>query len=141
MDAIEIVWMPRDEPLLPVVVLGIGKVAYTLGRALSKRPELLAVAEVVAGPELICVRAPTELLPWADGVIYLGREPTAPDLLLPTTLTPHVAPTLLLKACIRAGHAAPLCVLPQPRCIISLARARTVDPPTLDAWLHAGATR
>jgi hypothetical protein len=132
---IEIVWTPRDQPLPVAAVLGIGTVAYTLARVLSQRPELLAVAEVVVGSELMCIRAPIELLPWADGVIYLGREPAAPDLFIPTTLAPNVPAELLLTACIRAGHAAPLCVLPQPRSIFSLARARIVDPPMLDRWL------
>ena len=136
MGAIEIVWTPRDVPLPAAAVLGVGTVALALARALSQRPELLELAEVVAGRELICVRAPTELLPWADGVIYLGREPTAPDLYIPTTLVPSVPAELLLTACIRTGHAAPLCVLPQPRSIVSLARARRVDPPALEAFLQ-----
>jgi hypothetical protein len=133
--SIEVVWTLRDQPLPAAAVLGIGTVASTLARVLSQRPELLAVAEVVVGRELMCIRAPIELLPWVDGVIYLGREPAAPDLFVPTTLAPSVPAELLLAACIRAGHAAPLCVLPQPRSIFSLARARLVDVPSLDRWL------
>ena len=39
----------------------------------------------------VVVLGATEALPWVDGVNYLGRDPDAPRLLLPTMLRPAVA--------------------------------------------------
>jgi hypothetical protein len=64
----------------------------------------------VSGPDVLLVVG--DELPWADGVVYLGRDPDAPKLLLPTTLMPEVPVDLFERALLHkfADAAAPLAV-------------------------------
>jgi len=81
----------RVDPLDPVCAVGIGAV----GRALAMRVRARLshdgerVSGVVAG-DIVLLMGETARLPWVDGVLYLGRDPRAPRLLLPTQLRPSV---------------------------------------------------
>jgi MoxR-vWA-beta-propeller ternary system domain bpX5 len=125
---------PRGEALPAVALLAHG----TPARRLAEK--LLAVAEPgrwqgVAGRELLVVLG--DDLPWCDGVRYLGREPEAPSLLLPTTARFSVAPALVERHLLAKGERAPIVVCDAPAVIVSLAGARPIAHRRLSEWLAA----
>jgi hypothetical protein len=91
--------VPRGRALALCAVLGRGEAASALFRRLRELSEerLLRLRAARAGDALlVCGDAPD--LPWADGVVYLGRDGEAPSLLLPTTLTVEQPIALLERA-------------------------------------------
>jgi hypothetical protein len=63
-----------------------GPVARRLLERLRRLPDdRLARLEGGATESLVIALGAPEDLPWVDGVTYLGREPDAADLLVPTT--------------------------------------------------------
>lgn len=124
-------------PLSALAVAAVGPVALALAR------RVLAAGEVardlwrgVAGPGVLVLLGDTESLPWVEGVVYLGRDPAAPALLLPCTLAPEVAPALLERALVaRAAGATPLAVLPRSAHLVPVGAARPVSRESLEAWL------
>ena len=123
-------WARREPPLAPAAVLGLGPTARALGRRLLARPDLGGLT-AVAGDDLLLVIGEGDL-PWADGVTYLGREPEAPGLLVPTWARPPVSPTLLARA-LDAGDGVAVALDPPLR--IPLAGARALDRDRLTAWV------
>ena len=115
----------------------MGPVALALARrALAVEDAALARWSGVAGPGVLVLLGDTESLPWVDGVLYLGRDPAAPSLLLPCTLAPDVAPALLDRALVaRAEAGTPLAVLPRSGHLVPVGAARPVSRETLGAWL------
>ncbi|HSK79259.1 MAG TPA: hypothetical protein VLQ45_22595 [Thermoanaerobaculia bacterium] len=140
---IPVVWRPRTRPLLPVGAAARGRAARLLAeRLLARSDEELARLEGVAGEDLLVVLGPPAELPWADGAVYLGRDPEAPSLLLPTTREPSVPLPLLEQALIaRAlrvpGVAPPLAVFPDPPLLASTQKARPITRVMLMIWLGA----
>jgi hypothetical protein len=138
---VAIEFLPREAILEPVAVLGLGVVARRLAeRLLRYEAEDLKRWRGVAGRGVIAVLGPGERLPWVDGVAYLGRDPRAPQLLLPTTLGPRGLPAELLERAIlqqAAQLVPPLAVLAFPPRILSLAAALPIARGRLSAWLEA----
>jgi hypothetical protein len=138
MTDIAIGWRPRRMPLAPTAVVASGDAAQRLmERLLAYEDETLAqLSGVVARGSLVILGAES-LLPWVDGVIYLGHDPAAPNLLLPTNLEPILQLPLLERALLRrvAHLAPPLAVLPMYRQLISVAAAQTVARETLQRRL------
>ena len=130
-------WSPRALPLPALAVAGVGPVALALARrALAVDDAALARWSGVAGPGVLVLLGDAESLPWVDGVLYLGRDPAAPSLLLPCTLAPDVAPALLDRALVaRAEAGTPLAVLPRSGHLVPVGAARPVSRETLGAWL------
>ena len=129
-------FVPRGEPLPPAAVLAHGEAAVRLARRLVRRPAAeLARWSGVAAPGLLLLLG--EALPWLDGVRYLGREPEAPALLVPTTLAPDVPAALVERRLIGEGTRAPIVVCDEPAVIFSAAAARTVSAAGLRRWLGA----
>jgi hypothetical protein len=128
-------WTPRDPPLSPRAVVGERAAAYALGRRLLERSDPAGLA-AVAGPGLLVVIASGDALPWVDGALYLGADPAAPSLLVPTALTPTV-PVAVLELAVRARAPAapPIAVLPSPLRLVPCGAARAVDRDRLAAWL------
>lgn len=92
----------------------------------------------VAERGTLLVRGDAEILPWAEGVVYLGQDAEAPALLLPTALRPDF-PAALLERAVRAQFstvAPPVAVLPGTQQVISVAGARTVARASVQAWLE-----
>ena len=89
------------------------------------------------GTGLLLVLGREEDLPWIDGIVYLGKDPGAPSLLLPTTLEPDVPPALLERAILaRArGMEAPIAVLVDPPALAGTGVARPVLRAELLAFL------
>ena len=137
-ERIPVAWLPRPMPLEPVGVAARGEAARALAARLLSRPdEELAALRGVAGPDVLIALGSGGNLPWVDGVVYLGREPDCPLLLLPTTHGPSVPPQLLEQALVeRAGGSPPLAVLLDPPLLVSTVEARPIARASLEAWLR-----
>jgi hypothetical protein len=131
-----VAFVPRRAPLAPLAAAAQGPAARALAeRLLARDDDALAALSGVASPDGIIVLGPAEALPWVDGVVYLGRDPEAPALLLPTALAPDAPPALLERAVLTRVAAAPVAVLADPPALASLAAARPLDRARLRAWL------
>jgi hypothetical protein len=97
-----LVVVPRREPLAPSAVLGVGEAARALFRRLRELPDERLLRLRAARSEVaLVVCGDAGELPWADGVVYLARDPDAPSLLLPTTLTVEQPVSLLERALVK----------------------------------------
>ena len=136
---IKVTWQFRAEPLAASAVAGYGTVALRLGRRLLEVPdESLSLLKGVAGSGLLILIGEQDSLPWVDGVQYLGRDPAAPSLLVPTTLDPAVPIALLERVLSRRfEHKSPLAVLPELQLVAPLDVAREVARESLRAWVTA----
>ncbi|MBI4747482.1 MAG: hypothetical protein HY774_03295 [Acidobacteria bacterium] len=137
--SVPLIWHPRTIPLAPVGTAAVGETAWRLAeRLLAGDDESLDLLEGVAGPDWLVVLGPEASLPWVDGVMYLGRDPLAPALLLPTVLLPSLPVTLVEQAFLAQFPALqpPLAVFPQTGNVISLGTARRVARTTLLKWLE-----
>jgi len=137
-------WRRRTSPLAASAVVALGPVVSRLAEHLLRRPgDALARLHGVAAPDLLVLLGDLPDLPWVDGVVYLGRDPHAPALLLPTTLEPRIHPALLERTLQRSlasqTVAPPLAVLLGPPRLISLADARPVTPARLRGHCSAPA--
>ena len=131
-------WTPRDCPLLPVALAGRGETSVRLARRLLQLDDQsLGQLEGVAGGQLIVVQGRLELLPWVDGVQYLGVSPVTQSLLFPTNYQPSV-PQELLASAIRSKLPAAglIAVLPEPLLLVPMRNARPVSRRGLAAWLE-----
>jgi hypothetical protein len=132
-------WHVREPPLEAVAAAATGPTARALvRRLLALAPERLASLRGVAGRDVVLVVGEESALPWVDGVQYLGRDPGAPALLLPTTLRPAVPLALVERAVMlrRKTAPAPAALLLDPPLLVTLDDARTVDRPALEQWLR-----
>ena len=129
-------WRPRAAPLEPVAVAGVGAVAHVLGqRALLADDATLTAWSGVAGPDVLVLLGAEASLPWVEGVVYLGRDPLAPALLLPCALEPEVAVSLLERALLAGQGDSPLAVLPASGQLVPVGAAQQVVRASLEAWL------
>lgn len=130
---------PRTEALAPRAVVAEGVVARALAnRLLQCSSETLRQLRVVVTPDLLVALGPEDVLPWVDGVRYLGCEAATPGLLLPTTREATAAAMLLERALRRAHHLpdGPFALLSMER-LVPLGRAvipgRSVLAPLLES--------
>lgn len=130
MSPIPVRWRARLQPLPPAAVVGCGAVAEALLRRMARVSEdTLATFEGVAGPGVLVVLGEANPLPWVDGVVYLGRDPRAPRLLLPTAQEPELHPGLLEQAVLlRSKGSWKTAVLLDPPRLIVLEAPRMLDP-------------
>jgi hypothetical protein len=79
-------------------------------------------------------------LPWVDGAQYLGIDPTAPRLLLPTTQTLRPHPALVERA-LRRQLSVPTerLALLAPRLVVPMPAAGAPSTARLEQWLAAEA--
>ncbi len=140
---VKVSWIAREPPLSAGVVVARDGVARALARRLLRAgDEDLARWRAVSGDALLAVMGERETLPWVDGVTYLGRDPAAPSLWLPTTLRPDAPVELFERALLaRASRVSPpLAVLVREggMDLVSLAEARPVARAVLTRWLGGG---
>lgn len=131
---------PRAAPLAPRAAVAEGATAARLARVLLERDDAaLARLSGVAAPGLLVLTGPEEALPWVDGIRYLGLDPEAPALLLPTVLEPEIPIALLERALLAGspGAPTPLALLQDPQRLVPLGAARPVERAQLVAWLEA----
>lgn len=135
---------PRADILDPVAVAGVGRAARALANRLLRSTDArLQGLRGAAGDDLLVVLGETSALPWADGVAYLGRDPDAPRLLVPTTVRPDIALDVLERAVARRAAAlpsrlpSPWAMLVSPPQLFSVAHAAAIERDRLHAWLEA----
>jgi hypothetical protein len=99
-------------------------------RALAGRSCLLLFSDT--GPDA---------LPWVDGAVYLGHDPEAPRLLVPTALAPDLPYGLVERALFARIPAAraPAALLLDPMRLIDAASPPAFDAKGLARWLEGGA--
>lgn len=130
----------REVPLVVSALYAQAAAAVgVLKQLVAGAPQRLSALRGVAAADCVVLLGPATELPWADGVIFLGQDPRAPRLLLPTYYEPDV-PLDLLERRIFDGEqppAAPVAVLPHARRLIALGHARVPELDALAAWLHS----
>jgi hypothetical protein len=131
-------WTPRKVPLPPEGVAARGDVALRLAqRLLQLTDETLGKLLGVAGEKLLVITGAPDLLPWVDGVQYLGTEPEDATLLSPTNYVPSVPYPLLARALkAKLKTSGPYAVLPYPALLVPLLSARSITREALTAWLE-----
>jgi hypothetical protein len=99
-------------------------------RALASRSVLLLFSDT--GPET---------LPWVDGAVYLGHDPEAPRLLVPTSVAPDLPYGMVERALFaRVPTArAPAALLLDPLRLVDAVSPRAFDAKGLARWLAEGA--
>ncbi|MEL6349543.1 MAG: hypothetical protein AAFV53_40950 [Myxococcota bacterium] len=126
-------WKPRTDPLPAGAVLGEGEAAVRLVRRLLNgyRDNLRGLA----ADDQVVIIGKTEDLPWVDGVQYLGKDPRAPALLLPTMLNTAVPISLVERALILRAQEGDLPLVVTPSKVIACGNARPLDVEQLHRWL------
>jgi len=135
----EVQWVLRVAPLVPSAAIATGPAAIALAqRVLALDDEHRAQLSGGVSAETFVVRG--EELPWAEGVAYLGVDPAAEGLLLPTTRRPDAPLDLFARAVYARFPSAPrpLAVL-ESRRVLPLGATRTIDTDALRRWLGARA--
>ncbi len=136
-----ITWRPRERPLAPAAVAATGTVARDLARRLlAETDEALARVRAVAGAGLLVVLGDEAALPWVDGVVYLGADPRARSLLLPTAVEPAEPIELVERAlALWFPNDMPMALLAGFGTVVPVASARPVTRPALERWLASEA--
>ena len=142
MSGVPVSWTDREPPLIPHAAAAVGEVARRLAqRLLEFEPTMLRRLAGVAGQTSLIVMGEETILPWVDGVVYLGRDPLAPSLLLPTRIRPLVpAANVLEKAILNRFPkvSPPIAVLPDRQTLISCHQALPILRNRLEEWLRGG---
>lgn len=140
---IAIEWSPREPPLQPVAVMAAGRAAAALARRLlTCSADDLASLQGVVSASAVVILGEEEALPWVDGALYLGRDPVAPRLLLPTTSMPSVPVAWLERSLLARIEAqdAPWALAPTLALLVSAAAALPLDRSRIEEWLAGAAT-
>lgn len=133
----------REPPLSPIAVSARGAVARALLTKLVSWPadRLDRLSGVFSGDLVVVLGSEEADLPWVDGVRYLGRDPQAPSLLLPTTLEPVLPLALLERALVaRARTRGRIAVFVDPPALLPLAAALPLSKKIMGDYL-AGAAK
>jgi hypothetical protein len=155
-SAVAVSWSVRPLPLAPVAVLAIGgdvasrlvqrllrddDAALARLRGVASQRAVLVLSDAGSNGDAAAVHAGA--LPWIDGLRYLGRDPRAPGLLLPTVFEPDVALALLERSlalrvpeATRARTPAPWAIWHDPSVVIPAGAARPLVREALERWLQ-----
>jgi hypothetical protein len=112
-----VTWIDRERVLSPLAACARGEQTLALANKLySWTADRLAKLSGVATADALVVLAKLEDdLPWIDGIKYLGKDPLAPQLLLPTASRPDVHASLFERAITQKARTIGLiAVLPDP---------------------------
>ena len=125
-------WHVRRRPLAADGVAGVGEVGKALARRLLVRPDAGSFRGVAGETTLVLLgRDP----PWTDGAVYLGREPGAPGLWVPTRLQLDLDASQVSRKLRGMGLIGPVALLPEQGMAIPLSDAGPVVIETLREWL------
>lgn len=134
----------RKEPLAACAALCMSKESTRLvTRLLQLDNAELARLSGIHGDDFVFICGDAVDLPWVDGVQYFGKDPTAPQLLLPTALGPNVPSALLeravaLRLAAQANTASgPFAVCFDPPQLIPVGAAQPLRRTALEDWLTA----
>lgn len=141
-DTLRVTWGERAEPREPAGVIARGESARALARrTLELEDDHLSRLRAAGGTAdcLLLLLGDLADLPWADGVVYLGKDEDAPSLLLPTMLASSAPLPLVERLILRRSGDLPLPVvfLPQTGLLLSATAARPVSRRVLSVWLSA----
>lgn len=132
-------WSDREPPLVPCAVVAGKDAARRLAeRLLAMDDTALARLSGVASQTHLVVLGEESDLPWVDGVSYLGQDPRAPSLLLPTQIEPVVPAANLFERALRkrfANLSPPLAILPETFTVISCHRALRISRDAIETWI------
>lgn len=116
-------WQPRAQALEPRAAVAWGEAARRLHARLSALPdEQLASLHATASDDLLVVIGEPAALPWVDGIDYAAPCELAPELWLPTRLSPDAPLDLLARALARRHGRIPLLLWPTPARAVPLDR-------------------
>jgi len=138
MTTVPLRWRARTVPLAPRALLARDQVARALARRLLAEGDVgLASLRACAADATLVVLADEARLPWVDGAVYLGHDPAAPALLVPTHREPGVPADLFAEALAMRLGRGPWAVLPDDGGLIAvpLAAAGPVSRARLETWL------
>ncbi|HYQ04722.1 MAG TPA: hypothetical protein VER96_38875 [Polyangiaceae bacterium] len=131
----------REAALVPSAALALREVTQSLvARLLELDEQRLSRLRAVRGADFLLLQGSSSDLPWCDGLIYLGKDEAAPQLLLPTTVTPNVPTALFERALVRHCQSIPAPLLGpwavsfEPPLLISLAESRPLSPERVRRW-------
>lgn len=137
---VPVTFLPREEVLEPAAAVAFAPVARVLAeRLLEYSDEQLGEWTGVAGAGVLVVLGTAHSLPWVNGVSYLGRDPRAPRLFVPTTTQASPAAIEVFERAILRRHerlAPPLAVVVSPPRILSLSEALPIRRDRIRAWLE-----
>jgi MoxR-vWA-beta-propeller ternary system domain bpX5 len=139
--SIPVNWNDRTVPLAPVGLVAFRTAALELaGKLVAMDDQSVTQWSAVSTSNVLVLLGDGQTLPWVDGVRYLGRDPSAPHLLLPTNREPDVPVDLLERALIqRSPVLSPFAVIPELGEVISLSSARELSRQLLVSWLRGAA--
>ena len=142
MSDLSIRWQRREPPLTPAALAVQNRHLGALHVRLQRRPaEALPSLEIVRFEDGVVVLGPEEELPWVDHGLYLGRDPQASGLLVPTREQANVPMDLFERALRRRLGDVPgtLAVLPGWEMVVPLHAPVPLSPSLLAAALEAPA--
>ena len=130
----QLTWEFREDPLEAIALFAAGPVVRKLvDRLLKYSDETLAALKGVAGQDVMLILG--QELPWVDGVCYLGRDPMAPTLLLPTHSAPKPSAELLEQALDTRDASVPVAVIPKGQLLVPAGDALPLDREDLQTYL------
>jgi len=129
-------WIPRTQAALkPTIVLAQGDTACRLlAKCLKFSDERLSLYEGLSSGNIVLIKSDQDL-PWIKGVLYLGREFSAPNLYIPTHLNSSIPLPLVEKALVKKIGAGPIAALPSFNLLLPLNNLLTLNRHTANAWL------
>jgi hypothetical protein len=128
----------RAAPLQPCAVVAQGDIARRLAQRMCSADDVVLhrLRVIVAHGRVIILGVDSDL-PWVDGVSYLGIDPDAPTLRMPTTLAPSVASDIFERAIQQRIKGQPVvALLPDPLRIMSLDGASRWTRGDWQTWLQ-----
>jgi hypothetical protein len=137
MTTVPLRWRARPVPLAPRALLARDQAARALARRLLAEDDAgLASLRACTADATLVVLAEEARLPWVDGAVYLGHDPAAPALLMPTHREPGVPADLFVEALEARLGRGPWAVVPSDGGLVAvpLAAAGPVSRARLEAW-------
>jgi hypothetical protein len=127
----------RHEPLTPQGFMTYGPQRQTTAeRLLALDDQRLARLRGVAGDQHLLILGKETDLPWIPETTYLGRDPLALHLLLPTNLAPDIPLDWLDSAVIAAHGEQQFALDPHHRRLLPIADALSLDRTCLQQDWH-----
>jgi hypothetical protein len=125
---VAVAFRERAQPLAAAGLYAEGAARARLLEQLAAAPgERLAALRGVDAGDCVVLLGPESELPWVDGVVYLGRDPRAPLLLVPTCYEPDVPLELLEQRVAAAVQPAPIALVPHARRVIAVGHACVLE--------------
>ena len=90
----DINWTQRFPPLKPRMAVCRDNAALRMAHLIEERPGIIGQLRGSAAPGFFAVMGESLILPWVDGVQYLGIRDEVSDVYLPVNLMPEFDETL-----------------------------------------------